>query len=77
MRHCDFVNTVAGAVKRARISAGLSRAGFARRARVSRATVIRLEDGTYSPRGSTLVKVARALGVPVATLLGIPEPKRR
>ena len=48
---------------------GLSQAALAAKAGISREYLARLETARQDPRLSTLEKLARALGVSVATLL--------
>jgi transcriptional regulator with XRE-family HTH domain len=47
----------------------LSRQALAAKARVSREYIRKLEAGLYDPAG-TLRRIAKALGVPLADLLG-------
>jgi transcriptional regulator with XRE-family HTH domain len=49
----------------------LSQRELAEKARVSPATIANLEMGHTAPRPSTARKLARALGVPPAALLGL------
>jgi transcriptional regulator with XRE-family HTH domain len=48
----------------------LSQATLARRAKVTREYVNRLEGGRYDPTIGVLQRLARGLGVPVVKLLG-------
>ncbi len=56
-------------VQRLRSATKLSQEGLARRARVSRMTVARLERGEMSPRYETLLALSQALGVRLAELI--------
>jgi transcriptional regulator with XRE-family HTH domain len=49
---------------------GVSLRGLKKRSGVAVATLARIEAGGYDPRLSTLRKVAKALGVTVAALIG-------
>ena len=57
------------ALKRIREAKGLSQAAVAKRARLTREYVNKLEAGRYDPPLSTINALARALGVPVTELL--------
>ena len=56
-------------LKRIREAKGLSQTALARRARVSRAYVFRLEAGGSDPTVGVLQRLAKTLGVPVTALL--------
>jgi transcriptional regulator with XRE-family HTH domain len=56
-------------LKRIREAKGLSQTALARKARVSRAYVFRLEAGGSDPTVGVLQRLAKALGVPVTALL--------
>jgi transcriptional regulator with XRE-family HTH domain len=56
-------------VKRLRESRGLTQQALADAARVNRVTVANIERGDADPTLATLKALAKALGVPVATLL--------
>ncbi len=60
-----------------RDAAGWSQAETARRAGISRNTVVVTETGRTSPRLPTLRRLARALGVTVDDLLGGPIPEKK
>jgi transcriptional regulator with XRE-family HTH domain len=57
-------------LKKTREAKGLSQTELARRARVSRAYVFRLEAGGSDPTVGVLQRLAKALSVPVTKLLG-------
>ncbi len=61
---------VGATVRRLREARGLSQSALARQARVGRITLVRLEQGAQAPTVKTLGRLARALGVPLAALLG-------
>ena len=56
-------------LKRLREEAGLSQAALAKRAQITREYVNKLEAGRYDPTVGVLQRLAKALGVPVTTLL--------
>jgi transcriptional regulator with XRE-family HTH domain len=57
-------------LKKLRLRKKLSQAAVAKRARLSREYVNKIEAGRYDPPLSTLNSLAKALGVPVTELLG-------
>jgi len=56
-------------LKKVREGKGLSQEALARRAKITREYVNRLEAGRYDPTVGVLEKLAKALGVPVTELL--------
>ena len=56
-------------IRKLREAEGLSQANLAKRARLTRVYVTRLEGGRQDPSLSTINALARALGVPVTELL--------
>jgi XRE family transcriptional regulator, regulator of sulfur utilization len=56
-------------LKRVREAKGLSQTALAKRSKLSREHIVRLEGGRYDPTVTTLTKLAKALGVPVTALL--------
>ena len=62
-------------MKRLRTRQGLSLERLAKRAGVSRAMLSQIETGKSVPTISLLLKVAEAVGVPVANLLAAPTSK--
>jgi transcriptional regulator with XRE-family HTH domain len=56
-------------IRRLRQSRNLSQAALAKRARLTRVYVTRLEAGQQDPSLSTINALAKALGVPVTALL--------
>lgn len=58
-----MTNNTAGELQRARLAQKLSLNKLARRAGVSRSTVVRLENSESNPRFASLYKVAKALGL--------------
>jgi transcriptional regulator with XRE-family HTH domain len=63
------VERVAKRVRTERGRRGLTQEQLAARARLSRGFLARLETGRHDPALTTLVKLARALRVPVGRLL--------
>jgi XRE family transcriptional regulator, regulator of sulfur utilization len=57
-------------LRKLRTAKGLSQAALAKRAHLSREYVNKIEAGRYDPPLSTMNALAKALGVPVAELLG-------
>lgn len=58
-----------------RLQKGWSQAEFAKRASTSQSYIARLELGNVDPQISTVIKIARALGVPVATVVAAISPE--
>ena len=56
-------------LKRMREAKGLSQADLARRAKITREYVNKLEAGRYDPTVGVIQRLAKALGVPVTALL--------
>jgi transcriptional regulator with XRE-family HTH domain len=56
-------------LKAIREAKGISQAELARKARITREYVNRLEAGRYDPTVGVLQRLAKALGVPVTALL--------
>jgi len=61
---------VAMRIKQLRAAKGFTQEALARKAKLSLGYVARLETGHHDPTVTTLRKLAKALGVPVAELLG-------
>jgi transcriptional regulator with XRE-family HTH domain len=57
-------------LKKLREANGMSQATLAEKAKISRGYLVRLEAGQQDPTLGTLERLAKALGVPVARLLG-------
>jgi transcriptional regulator with XRE-family HTH domain len=57
-------------LRRLREARGLTQAKLAKKARITREYVVRLEAGRYDPTLSVSSRLAKALGVPVTELLG-------
>ena len=47
----------------------MSQTALAKRSKLSREHIVRLEGGRYDPTVTTLTKLAKVLGVPVTVLL--------
>ena len=60
---------VAGRVVEIRVRRNLSQEALAKKARINRVTLARLERALHPPRLDTLERIARALGVSLATLV--------
>ncbi len=55
-------------IRQLREARQLSQVGLARRAKIGRITLIRIEEGTQDPTTGTLGRIARALGIKVRDL---------
>jgi transcriptional regulator with XRE-family HTH domain len=64
-----LTKTLAMRLKRLRGARSLTQEQLAKRSGVSHGYLARLEVGMHDPSLSTLAKLAKALGVPVTTLL--------
>jgi transcriptional regulator with XRE-family HTH domain len=64
------VSAVGRKIRELREAAKLTQEDLAHEARISTSTLSRIERGNYQPRLDTLGKLAQALKVPVAELLG-------
>jgi transcriptional regulator with XRE-family HTH domain len=56
-------------IRKRREARGISQAALAKRAKITREYLNRLEAGRYDPTVGVLQRLARALGVPVTELL--------
>jgi transcriptional regulator with XRE-family HTH domain len=56
-------------LKRVREARGMSQNAIAKKARITREYLSRLESGRYDPTVGVLQRLAKALGVPVTELL--------
>ncbi len=65
----DPVHQFGANVRRARAAAGLSQEALARQSHLHRTEVSLLERGQREPRLGTMVRIARALELPLADLL--------
>ena len=65
----EATRRVAERVVELRIERNLSQETLARKARINRVTLARLERALHPPRLDTLERIARALGVPLADLV--------
>lgn len=61
--------TLGSRIRQLRESAGLTQEALARAADIARGTLVRIENGEYSPRFETLEALARALRKPLDRLL--------
>ncbi|MFI2911099.1 helix-turn-helix domain-containing protein [Streptomyces sp. PDY-4] len=57
-------------IRAARITANLTQEAVALAAETDRPSVVRIERGQQSPTLDTLIRLARAIGVPLAELVG-------
>lgn len=73
----EYVAKVGRAIRRERERLGWSQRELARRCPTSRSHISRLETGHPGMQLSTLRKVARALGVPLAYLVEVDHPLRQ
>ena len=65
----EATRRVAEHVVEIRIQRNLSQEALAKRARINRVTLARLERALHPPRLDTLERIARALDVPLADLV--------
>ena len=65
----EATRRVADHVVEIRIQKNLSQEALAKRARINRVTLARLERALHPPRLDTLERIARALGVPLTDLV--------
>ena len=65
----EATRRVADHVVAIRIQKNLSQEALAKRARINRVTLARLERALHPPRLDTLERIARALGVPLTDLV--------
>ena len=68
--HSLHVSAIGPKIRELREAASLTQEGLAHEAGISTSTLSRIERGNYQPRMDTLRKLAQALKVPVANLLG-------
>ena len=64
-------------VREIREAQGITQRGLAKRAGITQAALFRLESGETDPRLGTLRKLAKALNVTVADLIGEGRPARK
>ncbi len=68
-RYNAIVVKVGATIQRLREQQRLSQVALARKAKIGRITLVRIEHGTQDPTVSTLERIARALGVRLRDLL--------
>lgn len=68
------VESLAARVKRLRVAGGLTQGQLGALVGITGAAVGRWESGKYLPKGRYVTKLARALGIDVAGLLGETPP---
>ena len=61
---------VGNRIRAARLRANLTQEAVALTAETDRSSVVRIELGQQSPTLDTLIRLARAIGVPLAELVG-------
>ena len=64
-----FYSSQPSSIALLRLQKGWSQANLAKRASTSQSYIARLELGNVDPQVSTVIKIARALGVPVAAVV--------
>jgi transcriptional regulator with XRE-family HTH domain len=64
------VSAIGPKIRELREAASLTQEDLAHQASISTSTLSRIERGAYQPRLDTLGKLAQALAVPIADLLG-------
>jgi transcriptional regulator with XRE-family HTH domain len=64
------VSAIGPKIRELRQAAGLTQEDLAHEASISTSTLSRIERGAFQPRLDTLGKLAQALGVPAANLVG-------
>lgn len=69
MRPDPSIALVAAAIRDARVAAGLSQSELARRTGLDLRTITRVESIEREPSISTLVRIARGIGISVSELL--------
>ena len=68
--HSLYVSAIGSKIRELREAASLTQEDLAHEAGISTSTLSRIERGNYQPRLDTLGKLATALSLPVADLLG-------
>ncbi len=63
-----WIDYVAGRIKEARESAGLTQIELSKKAGLPQSHISRLENGQHSPSFATLEKIAKALDIPISQL---------
>ena len=71
----SFYSSQPSSIALFRLQKGWSQAELAKRASTSQSYIARLELGNVDPQISTVIKIARALGVPVATVVEAISPE--
>lgn len=65
----SFYSSQPSSIAQLRLQKGWSQADLAKRANTSQSYIARLELGNVDPQVSTVIKIARALGLPVAAVV--------
>lgn len=71
----SFYSSQPSSIALLRLQKGWSQAEFAKRASTSQSYIARLELGNVDPQVSTVIKIAKALGVPVAAVVEAISPE--
>jgi len=71
----SFYSNQPSSIAQLRLQKGWSQAELAKRASTSQSYIARLELGNVDPQVSTVIKIAKALGLPVAAVVEAISPE--